>query len=80
LWGLHGCEERHFPLKISFAFHWLTPVSYWFWLKKTTIEAMDTNCEINQWAAATLAALLAHCIEQALEAQAFIDLMWGDFE
>ena len=48
--------------------------------KKTTIEAMDTNYEINQWAAATLAALLARCIEQALEAQAFIDLMWGDFE
>ncbi len=32
------------------------------------------------WASAALDSLIAHCIEQALEAQAFIDLMWGDFE
>jgi len=41
---------------------------------------MDTNYEINLWAIAAVAALLEHCIEQAQEAQAFIDLMWGDFE
>ena len=48
--------------------------------KKSTIEAMDTNYEINLWAIAAVAALLEHCIEQAQEAQAFIDLMCGDFE
>lgn len=32
------------------------------------------------WADAALERFLMHCIEQALEAQAFIDLMWGDFE
>ena len=44
------------------------------------IDSMDTQKIDSEWAAAELAALLAHCIEQALEAQAFIDLMWGDFE
>ena len=41
---------------------------------------MQNETEINLWAIAAVAALLEHCIEQALEAQAFIDLMWGDFE